>query len=599
MPAALLGALDVTLLCAALLLRRVLVPGWQKGPLIDPAAPYAPEQAVLLTAVALCVLLDLYLLLIVVGRRALGARAWVPYLSLLLAAGASELAMRAWISSHELTFFRPHPTLQWEVRPNLHGFRNRVGNETLDTNADGLRDVKVPRQKPEDEYRILVLGDSSNFGIGVEAVDTFTSRLQRQLEGRIPGKRLVVMNGACPGWTTDQALRFLDERGFAYGPDLVLAGFNNDPGPEYLTDASRVPTGALLHANRLLFHMETWLLVREVVLSSTRALFASLPLDEADRARRSTARVPLEDFLANLSTLQRRTSEHGARFTWINMPINRMEIESLRDFVNPRYREEASRLSREAPFPLIDVDGRWLRTREPDLHQGRHLFHPNARGHERMAQQVASELLQARLLPGAQGSLRIEGPEPVADVELLRLALPSPSADALDLHLASQSDLLRSRKLKLVTLRKGSPSQLAESRYDLLLADAELTARALGLRQDLIVLGAFSSPDDPASPPSFLSASLLASVADLDRIARLTEALGQALAPEGDPLSLRLDAHLRSLLEEQTRHQGWRKAPRYGDALLRGEVPLEFRNPGGMSPSHKGAAPAPSMSGGI
>lgn len=415
--ASLLFGMNLSILAVAWFFRQTVAPGWKKGPLIDPASPYAPENAMVLFAFAACVFLDVYVLVLAAWRRR-GAPRWAPWAALALAAGVSEAGVRGWLVYDMVTYFRPHPTLHWVVRPNLHDFDNLKGGGRIDTNADGMREVTVPREKPDGEYRVLVLGDSSNFGHGVEGDEVWSSVL-----GTLVPK-VTVLNGATPGWTTYQAVEFLRETGLAYRPDMVIAGFNNDPGPEYISDRDRVPGGAVRAANRLLFRFETYLLTREVLLSIVRhgsaqyvkrdagdePLYGKLSAEESAGL---IPRVSLDDFRANLAALD----ELAPELVWVNMPINRSEPELVERYVNPTYREAARTLAEERGFRLVDVDMRWLRTRETGLFQDGHVFHPNAAGHRRMAEQIAQEVFEP--------SQVVSGPPPAPTEATLRFGISS------------------------------------------------------------------------------------------------------------------------------------------------------------------------------
>lgn len=82
-------------------------------------------------------------------------------------------------------------------------------------NAQGLRDVDRPVEKPAGTRRVLVLGDSFTFG----AVP-FEQGFPRQLAGLLPG--VDVVNAGVPGWTTWQQAAWLRRDGLRYGPDVVV-----------------------------------------------------------------------------------------------------------------------------------------------------------------------------------------------------------------------------------------------------------------------------------------------------------------------------------------------------------------------------------------
>jgi len=116
--------------------------------------------------------------------------------------------------------------LGWKNIPNFEA--TTLGNP-LSINSMGLRDREYPYAKPPGTRRILVLGDSMTWGLGVGDDDIFTEVLERQYA--TDGKPVEVINAAVSGWGTDQQLLFLQSEGFKYQPDVVLLNFYlvNDP----------------------------------------------------------------------------------------------------------------------------------------------------------------------------------------------------------------------------------------------------------------------------------------------------------------------------------------------------------------------------------
>ncbi len=447
-----LAALGVVLACNAALVgwawwfRQAVAPGWVKGPLIDPASPYAPENAMVRFAVAACAAFDLYLIgTLLLWRRggplrnASPARRWTARLAplgvALAAAWVTENGLRLWLVHDMVTYFRPHPALHWVVRPNLRNFDNLKGGGRVTTNADGLRDGPASRVRPPGTYRVMVLGDSSNFGHGVEGPETWARVLERFVPTR-RGMRVEVVNGATPGWTTYQAVAFMRGVGAAYAPDLVVAGFNNDPGPEYLGDAERAPGPGVGALNALLFRSEFYLLGREVVLATARRAAGTAAIRQAgeeprygalaaDTARRLRPRVPRDAFVANLAALDALPGD----FAWVNMPINRAVPELVARYVDASYRAAASELGGQRGFPVIEVDAAWQRDGIADFQPG-HVFHPDAAGHARIAAQVAATLFPGEGAPTPL-VLGISSLTPVhAHVAVALAAHPALAADA-------------------------------------------------------------------------------------------------------------------------------------------------------------------------
>lgn len=93
------------------------------------------------------------------------------------------------------------------------------------TNSLGLRDDEIPFEKPPGEVRILSLGDSFTFALGVRFEDLYVQKLERQLEKLDASRRFQVINAGVAGYNTTQELSFLIADGFRYEPDLITLGF--------------------------------------------------------------------------------------------------------------------------------------------------------------------------------------------------------------------------------------------------------------------------------------------------------------------------------------------------------------------------------------
>jgi lysophospholipase L1-like esterase len=105
----------------------------------------------------------------------------------------------------------------------------------IETNSMGLRNEELSPQKPQDEFRILVLGDSITAADYLPKADTFVSVLETQLRATHPERTLRVINAGIGNTGTDEALSLLRAYAEQIKPDLVLLAF-------YLND-SRPPWG--------------------------------------------------------------------------------------------------------------------------------------------------------------------------------------------------------------------------------------------------------------------------------------------------------------------------------------------------------------------
>jgi len=111
-----------------------------------------------------------------------------------------------------------------EARPSGYAPVNTGHRSLRENNTRGYRDLERAQAKPAGTRRLLSLGDSFAWGVGVELADTYPHRLERALTRR-RRETWEVVNLALPGMkTTDHAVQLADE-GIEYQPDVVLLGY--------------------------------------------------------------------------------------------------------------------------------------------------------------------------------------------------------------------------------------------------------------------------------------------------------------------------------------------------------------------------------------
>jgi hypothetical protein len=118
---------------------------------------------------------------------------------------------------------RYDPQLGWSLQPNSslvsvdpqRDFRYRI-----DVNSLGLRDRDIEVEKPRGTHRVLVLGDSFAFGVGLKVGERFSDLLNHSLPGDVE-----VINAGVPGWGTDQEMLFYESRLRRLKPDVVVLTF--------------------------------------------------------------------------------------------------------------------------------------------------------------------------------------------------------------------------------------------------------------------------------------------------------------------------------------------------------------------------------------
>jgi hypothetical protein len=103
-----------------------------------------------------------------------------------------------------------------DLRPHAQATHDGI---SYATNDDGLRDdVDYTLAKPPGVRRVILLGDSFVFGWGLHLEHT----LAKQLASLLDGGEWEVLSFGVPAYNTAHEVRFLEERGLKYQPDVVI-----------------------------------------------------------------------------------------------------------------------------------------------------------------------------------------------------------------------------------------------------------------------------------------------------------------------------------------------------------------------------------------
>ncbi len=91
------------------------------------------------------------------------------------------------------------------------------------TNRFGFRDEPEFNEEPEKgEYRVLSLGDSIGFGLGIPSEAHYTKVLQSQMNLESPGIKVRVINAGGQGYCPSGYYTYLVNEGLKLKPDLVI-----------------------------------------------------------------------------------------------------------------------------------------------------------------------------------------------------------------------------------------------------------------------------------------------------------------------------------------------------------------------------------------
>ena len=158
--------------------------------------------------------------------KKIGQKALLVLVSTLVAFLLAESVLRLFAPQETGTVqFAHDPELGAIPVPNQQGRRTRPGvyDYTYSNNSLGLRAEKEYRASKITDLRVLLLGDSFTYGIGVDDNESFAFHLEHLLT--MQKRPAEVINAGCGGKGTDYALKFYDVQGKRFQPDVALLCF--------------------------------------------------------------------------------------------------------------------------------------------------------------------------------------------------------------------------------------------------------------------------------------------------------------------------------------------------------------------------------------
>ena len=268
------------------------------------------------------------------------------------------------------------------------------------TGEDGLR-LATPTSKAKDAstFRIAVIGDSCSF-LGKELYPNRFARMASE-----EGRKVDVVNASCPGYTSFQGRRRLDDV-WPWDPDLVAVYFGwNDHWKSLNGQTDR----QVMERQRLGEQAQTWLGKSRLfwcLYSLRRAMPQPAPLAQAP------VRVPSDDYRDNLQAIVQQCEAHGCDVVLITAPsaflpgrvpdwayqffgnIYHMSADEITNIprTHAKYNEIVREVAESSPSAfLLDVASTWSASEEfnllPQRFRGDRI-HLTEDGHQALAQQL-------------------------------------------------------------------------------------------------------------------------------------------------------------------------------------------------------------------
>ncbi|MBN1880294.1 SGNH/GDSL hydrolase family protein [bacterium] len=301
---------------------------------------------------------------------------------------------------YELT---PNHQYEWKYGPRR--LFDRGFSIPVRINEMGFRDDPVILPKPEGTIRILAVGDSFTWGLGVAEEDCWVEQLEWMLQKQTT-RKVDVINTGVGSWNTEVEAAFLQGRGMALDPDAVILGFlindfrATDTGYAiddrgYLVtrykDAEGRGEARKLHLQSLLYeeeprgniliriaessHLVRWISSRQVKTEPGRLMMSN---DGRSKTRTWNA----------LARIYMLTQEVGIPlyvliFPNVEDPILAADKADLDELASLCQAAKVPSLRMETALTGIPPQALWVHPRDR---------HPNARAHHLYAQYIVSSL---------------------------------------------------------------------------------------------------------------------------------------------------------------------------------------------------------------
>ncbi len=308
--------------------------------------------------------------------------------------------------------FRPHSSIN---------YKSVDFEQPVTFNSQGFRDNEYDySSKPENTYRVLMLGDSFTAGLEVELEDTFVKIVEKELQKENP--KIEVLNAGTDGWSTEQELLFLEKRGLKYDPDMVVLAYfvGNDQidnvqrplftyeDKKLAVDTNRPPSlsypRAIYYFLSSNFH--TFNLVR-YKYGAMRAAFGEPPTFDYTSAltpyitpeSTDDVKYSWDKTFALLDRMHNVLSENNIEFVIIIIPDWIQELPELREKYEiddavelNKPQQEIKAYALENNIEVIDLLPLLQEHSEEQLHFPQD-FHWNEKGHALVAQEIAPRII--------------------------------------------------------------------------------------------------------------------------------------------------------------------------------------------------------------
>lgn len=208
---------------------------------------------------------------------------------------------------------KPSVSIQIVNTMNLKEIQKGI-TVNIKSNSEGFRTKEISPQKRKNNYRIILLGDSTTFGWGVNQDERFSFFLEKKLNTLQKSIQYEVINFGIPGYTSFHGKAVFDHHALKYSPDLIILTFGANDGrpiPKRVKMMLRKKPG-IEKIKYFLWNFETYKLFRKILLS----LFN--PLEKMQNRKKAKepmeAFVTLKEYYQNLEYIIKKGKAKGIDF---------------------------------------------------------------------------------------------------------------------------------------------------------------------------------------------------------------------------------------------------------------------------------------------
>ncbi|MCP4277202.1 MAG: hypothetical protein GY779_12705 [Gammaproteobacteria bacterium] len=131
--------------------------------------------------------------------------------------------------------------IYYELKPNLD---NLFRGKRLTTNSHGLADKEYPLNKPDQTFRIAVIGSSWTMATGVEAENTYHALLENMLQSQpkknLAGRNIEIINFGVEYYGLGEMIATTKHKALPYKPDMIIFAITTST-PAILWEDDRPP----------------------------------------------------------------------------------------------------------------------------------------------------------------------------------------------------------------------------------------------------------------------------------------------------------------------------------------------------------------------